>query len=217
MNEKEKRIIDVFCQSCNVQIAADVVATHVQSNRKHWNPDSVDDFYDVIEYVLVECGRCESVSLVQLKSTVVPGEISAPQGEQILYPANQRLSTDDLPVSISSSYHDAARSFKMGLYEPCVIMCRKCLEALCLELNGNSGRNLKQKLKLLYESGQIDEQLFSWAEQLRDIGNDAAHNFEAPIKQRDARDAFEFLEAILMYTFLLNRRFEAFKARRKKD
>lgn len=215
MNETEKRTINVFCQSCNVQIAADVVATHAQSNRKHWNSDPVDDFYDVIEYVLVECGRCESVSLVQLKFTEVSG-IPAPQGERVLYPTNQRLSTDDLPVSISSSYLDAARSFKVGLYEPCVIMCRKCLEALCLELNGNSGRNLKQKLKLLYESGQIDEKLFSWAEQLRDIGNDAAHDFDVPVEQDDAKDAIEFLEAILMYTFLLNRRFEAFKARRNK-
>ena len=95
-------------------------------------------------------------------------------------------------------------------------MCRKCLEALCLELNGNSGRNLKQKLRLLHENGQIDRKLYSWAEQLRDIGNDAAHDFKAPIKKDDAKDAFEFLEAILMYTFLLNWRFEDFKARREK-
>lgn len=66
MNEKEKRTIDVLCQSCNLQVAATEVANHVKSNRRHWNPDPVDDFYDVIEHVLVECGRCESVSLVQL-------------------------------------------------------------------------------------------------------------------------------------------------------
>ena len=216
MNENEKRTIDVFCQSCNVQVAATVVANYVQSSRKFHNEDPLDEFYDVIEYALVVCGRCESVSLVQLKHIEVPGEYPAPQGKQVLYPTNQRLSTDDLPDSISSSYLDAARSFQVGLCEPCVIMCRKCLEALCLELNGNSGRNLKQKLRLLHENGQIDRKLYSWAEQLRDIGNDAAHDFKAPIKKDDAKDAFEFLEAILMYTFLLNWRFEDFKARREK-
>ena len=216
MNENKKRTIDVYCQSCNLLVAATKVASYEQSFRKFHNSDPVNDFYDDIEYVLVVCGRCKSVSLVQLKNINVAGEFLAPQEERALYPTNKRLSTDDLPTSISSSYLDAARSFQVGLYEPCVIMCRKCLEALCLERNGNLGRNLKQKLKLLFESGQIDQKLFEWADQLRLIGNDAAHDLDVRIEQDDAKDAFEFLEAILIYTFMLNRRFEDFKARRKK-
>lgn len=216
MNKTDTRTIDVVCQSCNVQVAAVVVANYVQSIRTHRNSDPVDDFYDVIEYALVVCGRCESVSLVESKHSEVPGEFSVPQGERVLYPTNQRISTDDLPTSISSPYLNAARSFQVGLYEPCVIMCRKCLEALCRELNSNPRRSLKQNLEVLHESGQIDQKLLAWADQLRLIGNDAAHDLDVRIQQSDARDAFEFLEAILMYTFLLNRRFEDFKARRTK-
>ncbi len=214
MNEAEARTIDVVCQSCNVQIAATVVATYVKSIRKYHDLEPVDDFYDVIEYALVVCGRCESVSLVESKHSEVPEGFSVPQGERILYPTNQRISTDELPASIVSPYLDAARSFQVGLYEPCVIMCRKCLEALCHELNGNLKRSLKQSLEVLHKSGQIDQKLLAWADELRLIGNDAAHDLDVRIEKSDARDAFEFLEAILMYTFLLNRRFEDFKARR---
>ena len=39
MNENEKRTIDVFCQSCNVQVAATVVANYVQSSRKFHNEE----------------------------------------------------------------------------------------------------------------------------------------------------------------------------------
>ena len=207
------RTIDVVCQSCNIQVSATVVATHEKSIRTYRNSDPEDDFYDVTEYALVVCGRCESVSLVESEYLVVE-EVSAPQGERILYPTNQRISTDELPASIGPPYLDAARSFQVGLYEPCVIMCRKCLEALCRELNGDLKRNLKQSLALLHKSGQIDQKLLAWADELRLIGNDAAHDLDVRIQQSDARDAFEFLEAILMYTFLLNRRFEDFKARR---
>ena len=188
----------------------------MNATRKHVNSEPPDDHYDVIEYALVVCGRCESVSLVESKYLEVPGEFSAPQGEQILYPTNQQISTDELPENIARPYLDAARSFRVGLYEPCVIMCRKCLEAVCHQLGIVNG-NLKRRLETLQKNGQIDLKLLTWANELRLIGNDAAHDLDIRIQQNDARDAFEFLEAILMYTFLLNERFENFKARRTED
>lgn len=88
MNEKETRAFDVFCLRCKAQVAAPEVGYHVQSNRRHHNSDPVDDFYDVIEHVLVVCGRCESVFLLQLKHIEVPGEFSALQEERVLYPTS---------------------------------------------------------------------------------------------------------------------------------
>ena len=92
-------------------------------------------------------------------------------------------------------------------------MCRKCIEALCQELEATKG-NLKERLENLRRNGHIDQKLLTWADELRLIGNDAAHNLDIVIEQVDAQNALEFVEAILMYAFSLTRKFEEFKNRR---
>jgi hypothetical protein len=47
------------------------------------------------------------------------------------------------------------------------------------------------------------------------LGNEAAHDTQTELSKNDARDALDFTEALLMYVFVLNGRFEAFSARRK--
>ena len=217
MSEKEEtRTVDVFCSSCNLQIAAPITATYVQTTP--YDPiaastDPVDAAYHVVEYAIAVCGRCDSVFLLEATFYEIPGEVCAPQGEQILYPTSRQVSIADVPASIDRAYSAAVRSYQVGLYEPCVIMCRKCLEALCQELGAKKG-NLKERLIHLQSNGQIDQKLLSWADELRLIGNDAAHDLDMVIEQVDAQDALEFVEAILMYSFSLARKFEEFKKRR---
>ena len=92
-------------------------------------------------------------------------------------------------------------------------MSRKCLEAVCKTLNAN-GRSLHARLANLHEAEHIDSRLLDWAHQVRVIGNEAAHEVDAPVTKEDARDAFEFTEAILIYVFSLAKRFEALRERR---
>ncbi len=107
----------------------------------------------------------------------------------------------------------AARSFSASLFEPCVLMCRKCLEAICKNF-GAKGSDLNSKLQSLSDAGQIDFRLLNWAHQIRLIGNEAAHDPDTKVTKLDARDVLDFTEAILIYVFSLTSRFEAFRARR---
>ncbi len=70
------------------------------------------------------------------------------------------------------------------------------------------------RLESLRKNGHIDQKLLTWADELRLIGNDAAHDLDIVIEQVDAQDALEFVEAILMYAFSLTLKFEEFKKRR---
>ena len=63
-------------------------------------------------------------------------------------------------------------------------------------------------------NGHSDQKLLTWADELRLIGNDAAHDLDIVIDQIDAQNALEFVEAILMYVFSPTRKFEEFKNRR---
>ncbi|AOS82917.1 hypothetical protein BIU88_01400 [Chlorobaculum limnaeum] len=110
-------------------------------------------------------------------------------------------------------YSQAISSYNCGLYEPCVIMCRKTLEAICVEFGIKKG-DLKSRLVLLEKNGIIDQKLLSWSDELRMIGNDAAHDMCVLIEKSDAQDAIDFLDAILLYVFLLDKKFQDFKNRR---
>jgi hypothetical protein len=135
--------------------------------------------------------------------------------ENILYPCEKKLSVDGVPNTIESAYDQAARSFSASLFEPCVLMCRKCLEAICKNL-GTKGFDLNSKLQGLFDGGQIDSRLLHWAHEIRLIGNEAAHDPDTKVTKDDAQDVLDFTEAILIYMFSLTSRFEAFRARRKR-
>lgn len=214
--ENKTETLVVFCNQCNLQTIAHVVATHIKTtpvNPHEALTDPADTPYYVTEYAIALCSMCGAVFLVESKFYEIPGEVCAPQGVRVLYPCDRNISMDGMPETVSRAYAAAARSYKVGLYEPCVIMCRKCIEALCQELGAKKG-NLKERLGKLQKNGQIDQKLLTWADELRLIGNDAAHDLDIVIEQVDALNALEFVEAILMYAFSLTRKFEEFKKRR---
>jgi hypothetical protein len=93
-------------------------------------------------------------------------------------------------------------------------MCRKCLEAVCVVLGVQNG-SLSQRLRKLRDSGRIEARLYEWADELRLVANDAAHDLEVRISKQDAVDSLDFVEAILLYVFALDQRFRDFRARRQ--
>src|SRR6185503_8956226 len=164
-------------------------------------------------YYICLCGRCSQPFLIRQSLYGVPGEFESITEEKILYPSEKKLPLDGVPNTIKSAYDQAARSFSASLFEPCVLMCRKCLEATCKNL-GAKGRDLNSKLQSLFDSGHIDSRLLNWAHGIRLIGNEAAHDPDTKVTKRDARDVLDFTEAILIYIFSLTSRFDAFRTRR---
>jgi len=61
---------------------------------------------------------------------------------------------------------------------------------------------------------KIDSKLITWLDGLRMIGNDAAHDLNAQIDKSDALDSLHFVEAVFMYVFSLNARYDEFQSRR---
>jgi len=93
------------------------------------------------------------------------------------------------------------------------MMCRRTLEAVCQDKQATKG-NLAAKLKILQETGVIDARLYEWADALRLVGNDAAHNVEEFMGKEDAKDGLDFTRAIIEYIYTFTDAFEKFKARR---
>ena len=67
----------------------------------------------------------------------------------------------------------------------------------------------------LRDRGIIDLRLYDWADALRLVGNEAAHDVNVTVAPEDARDIVEFTNALLEYLFAFRERFERFEQRRQ--
>jgi hypothetical protein len=210
-----KTEFDVYCPDCNMMIAAKVVAEGNGGFRSTaTNPeDEIDAVYYGEHYYVCLCGRCNQPFLIRQSLCGVPADFETMTDEEILYPIQKKVTLGGVPNTIRSAYDQAVRSFSAKLFEPSVLMCRKCLDATCKKL-GAKGRDLNAKLQGLFDAGYIDSRLLNWAHEIRLIGNVAAHDPDTKVTKRDARDVLDFTEAILIYIFSLTSRFEAFRARR---
>lgn len=132
-----------------------------------------------------------------------------------VYPPQGRRLGLAVPQPIREAFEEAVVCFKCKAYTACAIMCRKTLEGLCSE-HGARERTLGQSLQKLRDAGVIESQLFEWAEELRQLGNVAAHGVEVQTTRDDASDILEFTEAIAEYVFTYRERFASFKSRRTK-
>lgn len=213
-----KTEFDVFCPTCNMLVAAKVVAEGNGGFRSDAvNPlDEVETEYHGEHYYISVCGRCSQPFMIRESLFGIPGEFETVTDEKVLYPTEPKLALGGVPNMIKSAYDQASRSFSASLFEPCALMCRKCLEATCKTLSAK-GRDLNSRLQSLYDSGHIDRRLLDWAHEIRLIGNEAAHDTDTKVTKRDARDVLDFTEAILIYVFSLTARFQAFQARRAKS
>jgi len=81
---------------------------------------------------------------------------------------------NDIPQKIAESLKEAIASHSVQAYRASALMIRRCLELLCLEKQ-SSGSNLKQRVANLGKHVILSPALLRGADELRLLGNDAAH------------------------------------------
>lgn len=208
---------DTFCPDCNMQVSAAVICQgHGGFSSSSMNViDVADAEYHGDTYLVALCNKCSAPFLVKRSLYGVPGEFETVTDEAVLYPQTSRLPLKGVPDSVRRAYDQALSCFSASAYEACALMCRRCIEALC-NASQATGKSLQGKLDHLASAGLVDKRIAEWAHGIRVVGNEAAHDTETHLLKDDAKDALDFTEALLMYVFALNSRFQAFQRRRGK-
>src|SRR5262249_54934189 len=80
----------------------------------------------------------------------------------------------NLPEAILSSLEEGIKAHAAGCYRAAALMVRRVLEELCKDKKA-TGNNLKEKLGKLKGSVVIPQELLDGADELRILGNNAAH------------------------------------------
>lgn len=120
------------------------------------------------------------------------------------YPA-QTIDFDatELPPNIVASLEEAIQCCAAGAHRATALMVRRVLEEVCAD-KAVTGKDLKARLAALGGASLIPAELLSAADELRILGNDAAHieawNYDA-IGKDEAEVAIELAKEILKATY----------------
>ena len=118
---------------------------------------------------------------------------------------------EKIPDRILKAFEEAVSCFANKCFVASAIMIRKTLEEIC-ENKGATGDNLKKRINDLGTKIIIPKELFDGLDDLRLLGNDAAH-IEAKVYEEigdlEIRISIEFtveiLKAVYQYESLLNK------------
>lgn len=129
----------------------------------------------------------------------------------VSYPS-QRIDFDitDIPIKAVATFEEAISCHSNQLYVSSAIMVRRTIEEICEDKNAN-GNNLKEKIADLGSKIVIPKEFIEGMDELRLLGNDAAH-IEAKIYKDIGKTeldiaikfAKELLKAVYQYSSLLN-------------
>jgi hypothetical protein len=135
----------------------------------------------------------------------------------LAYPP-ERLDFDSTNISakVKNAFEEAIACHSQQCFVASAIMVRKTLEELCLD-KGAKGNNLKERIKALGTAIVLPAELLAGADNLRLLGNDAAHIESQEYQQvgkEEVELAIEFtkelLKAAYQYSSLL-KKFDALK------
>ena len=124
-------------------------------------------------------------------------------------PSTIEFNSEDLPENVVKSFEEALLAHAAGCYMASALMVRRTLEEVCSD-KGAKGENLKKRIIDLRSKIVIPVELVEAMDELRLLGNDAAH-IEAKsydsISAQELSVAIEFtkelLKGIYQYSSLL--------------
>ena len=119
---------------------------------------------------------------------------------------------EHLEPDASRALLQAERNFEIaGNEEAAAIMYRRALEISLKKAFPGGPDNLSKLIKKLVTDGKLTPAIGEWADHIREIGNDAAHE-TGPLSRKDLSAMREFTDAVLRYAISLPAEIEARRA-----
>ncbi|WP_323099393.1 DUF4145 domain-containing protein [Intrasporangium sp. YIM S08009] len=196
------------CQHCGEPRSLEVILRWQRS------PDPDEDF-DPEQWTAARCLTCLRPYLFIQELEWIPLVEGFAYGDrQQVHPPTDRVLPMPVPEAIRNDYDEARRCMRARCYTAAAIMARRCVQSICV-LHGYPTRTLVQGLKKMLDDKKIDPRLYDWADAVREVGNEGAHDTEKQVSREDAEEVLLFVEALCDYLYVFRARFETFTKRRK--
>ena len=136
--------IDSFCPSCNMHVEATIIARHTYEKDVLFEDlsDPTINQYKVDVFTFAACVRCDRPLLLRRGYHCIEDN-AIPQDETYrVYPSDETI-PEEVPDTVARPYREARLAYKVKLYDACVVMCRKTLEAVCGRYEEGAGELIK--------------------------------------------------------------------------
>lgn len=108
---------------------------------------------------------------------------------------------ENMPPDVERIYLQAERNFPIeGNEEAAGTMYRKALDVGLKKIDPDTKGVLAARIKKLASAGKLTVDIAEWADHVRDLGNDAAHE-EAPPTREELTDLRHITEMTMRYLF----------------
>jgi hypothetical protein len=188
-----------YCPACRMQVQL------INRGEHHYAHDDAHK-----DYVFGHCAKCDRVGLVEYERDEPEGEAS---DARQLWPSPVRLVEFDLPPKVMESYQEALRCESAGAWIATALMARRTLEAVVRDFAPEHDRPT-EGLKAMLAKGLISEELHRWGDEIRFLGE--SDSSERPFGHQDAKEALEFLNALIETLYFLREKFKRMQARRQR-
>lgn len=129
------------------------------------------------------------------------------------------FSDEDIPENVKLSFEEALTCHSVECYTASAILIRKTLEEICKE-RGAKGKKLVDQIQDLNSQSILPKKLFDGLNELRLLGNDAAHielkNYEQ-ISAKEVEVGIKFTKEILKAVYQYKSLLEEMQSLKKSD
>jgi Domain of unknown function (DUF4145) len=159
-------------------------------------------------YHLVSSAQCQACKrFVLVIGTRHQSAGNAPYVLEAVYPLGKPNDSvaAEVPRLIAEDFSEALRCEWVKSYKAAVTMCRRALQASCVDLKAKDGK-LQEQIDDLAEKRVITTALQETAHEIRSVGNDGAHPGKDglnDVTEKDARDIIEFTRHFFHHVFVV--------------
>jgi hypothetical protein len=113
---------------------------------------------------------------------------------------------EGMPENVTADFKEALRCKWVDAFKATVTMCRRAIQASCLEKGANPKKKLTEQIDEIAGKGLITEPLRLFAHEVRLEGNDGAHpepDGLNNVSDRDADDIIAFTREYLHHVYVM--------------
>lgn len=109
-------------------------------------------------------------------------------------------SVSNIPDIVNSVYEEARKSFSVGAYTGVILLCRKLLMHVSVDLGANENKRFIEYVDYLKENHYVPKNSEGWIDAIRQFGNKSTHDIVINTKE-DAEKMIKFSEMLLKMNY----------------
>lgn len=181
---------------------------------------SVKGFFkgSLFPFSVWSCHHCDRAIFVTHNPSEYDHVVTQQFQLKSVFPSLEPIVDERVPRGIAEDFVEAGRCFNIGAFKASVVMSRRTIQKMCLNLGANKGEKLHKQINQLKQEGKLHSDLADIATEIRFLGNGGAHPIDDELDEitnEDAREILDFTAELLDDLYVRPQKVLAMKMKRE--